>query len=114
MKVTLAWPPKELSPNARLHWSKVAKAKQAYRQYCWASAMEAGLHQYGLRTVGDIHLTMTFVPPDKRGRDMDNMFASMKAGLDGLADCLKVNDQRFVFTLIKADQIGGYVTVEIV
>ena len=32
LTLTLPWPPKELSPNARQHWTKLAKAKKAYRE----------------------------------------------------------------------------------
>lgn len=29
LTLTLPWPPKELSPNTRQHWSKLAKTKEA-------------------------------------------------------------------------------------
>jgi crossover junction endodeoxyribonuclease RusA len=38
---------------------------------------------------------MRFCPPDKRKRDLDNLLARMKAGLDGLADALGVDDTIF-------------------
>lgn len=110
MQVILPWPPKELSPNARLHWSKVAKAKKHYRQICWALSSKARLK---VCKEGDIHLSVTFYPPDRRWRDTDNMFASMKAGLDGIADALQVNDKRFVFTLVVSKETLGQVKVEI-
>ena len=40
LTLTLPWPPKELSPNARQHWSKLAKAKKAYRDACAWTAKE--------------------------------------------------------------------------
>jgi crossover junction endodeoxyribonuclease RusA len=54
-----------------------------------------------------------FYPPDRRHRDMDNMFAAMKAGLDGLADALHFNDKGFKVTLDVADDTGAKVVVEI-
>jgi crossover junction endodeoxyribonuclease RusA len=33
--------------------------------------------------------------PDKRHRDADNCLAAAKAGLDGMADALGVNDRHF-------------------
>jgi crossover junction endodeoxyribonuclease RusA len=33
--------------------------------------------------------------PDKRHRDADNCLAASKAGLDGVADALIVDDKRF-------------------
>ena len=38
MNVTLPWPPSALSPNARQHWSALARAKKAYRAACAAHA----------------------------------------------------------------------------
>jgi crossover junction endodeoxyribonuclease RusA len=112
MQVILPWPAKELSPNARLHWSKAAKAKKSYRQICWALALEAKIKVS--KEGGDaIHLGVTFFPPDRRGRDTDNMFAAMKAGLDGIADALGVNDKRFVFTLAVSKETLGQVKVEL-
>lgn len=111
MKVILPWPPKELSPNARNHWSKTAKFKKRYRNICWALALEARLRVSS--SDGPIHLSITFYPPDKRGRDTDNMFASMKAGLDGIADAIKVNDRRFVFTIAVSHETKGQVKVEL-
>ena len=34
-------------------------------------------------------LEMTFIPPDRRSYDRDNLVARMKAGIDGLADALR-------------------------
>ena len=111
-KVILPWPPKELSPNARNHWAKTAKFKKHYRQICWAIAYKAKIK---VLTTGDdpIHLGVTFFPPDRRHRDDDNMIASMKAGLDGLADALQVNDRRFKCTWEFSNEVKGQVKVEL-
>ena len=106
--VTLAWPPKDLSPNARAHWSKKARAAKAYRLDCFYLAKEANL---AAPPGGPINLRIEFVPPDRRGRDLDNMLASIKSGLDGLAEALNVNDKRFSLTLSVAEGIGGMVKV---
>lgn len=110
--VILPWPPKELSPNARNHWAKTAKFKKSYRQICWALALEAKIR---VSTTGEepILLGVTFFPPDRRHRDDDNMIASLKAGLDGLADALKVNDRRFKCTWEFSNEIKGQVKVEV-
>ena len=62
---------------------------------------------------GDVHLWIDFYPPDKRARDQDNMLAAFKAGFDGLADALKVNDKRFRLHPYVKDEIGGMVRVTI-
>lgn len=112
MQVIFPWPPKEVSPNKRLYWSVVARAKKSYRQICWALALEAKIK---VSTTGEepILLGVTFFQPDRRHRDEDNMIASMKSGLDGLADALKVNDKRFKCAWTFSDEIKGQVKVEL-
>lgn len=56
---------------------------------------------------GGIALRFDFHPPDKRRRDLDNMLASIKAGVDGIADALGVDDQRFGFWLSREAPIKG-------
>jgi crossover junction endodeoxyribonuclease RusA len=62
---------------------------------------------------GKIPVEITFYPPDKRHRDADNMVASIKAGIDGLADALKVNDKRFLPTFKFEEQVLGMVVITI-
>jgi len=56
------------------------------------------LHQ-GVRPLRDepeeLELQILFLPPSKRRRDQDNLVASMKSGLDGLAQALGVDDHIF-------------------
>jgi crossover junction endodeoxyribonuclease RusA len=113
MQVILPWPPKELSPNARLHWSRVAKAKKQYRNACWALALEAGINPTSVPGGNRYALELMFYPPDRRQRDHDNLIASMKAGLDGLADAMGVDDRKFRLTQDVSPDIGGYVRIEI-
>ena len=42
-----------------------------------------------------IPLLITFCPPTKARRDIDNMLASIKAALDGVAEAWGVDDSRF-------------------
>lgn len=109
MQVTLPWPPKDLSPNARLHWSKRSKAAKAYRQACYVLTLQAGLR--GIPWDGDIHVWIDFYPPDRRHRDDDNMIAAFKSGRDGMADAMKVNDKRFRIHPYVKSEIGGMVKV---
>lgn len=93
--VHLPWPPRELSPNVRSHWAKLAKAKKAYRTTCrWMAVEQAAVHK--LQTTdgarGRLRLHLLFVPPTRARRDVDNLVAAMKAGLDGLADALGMDD----------------------
>lgn len=112
--VVLPWPPKDLSPNARLHWAALARAKKAYRTACWLHARKAGMSAATLLGAEKAEVHLVFYPPDRRSRDADNMLASMKAGLDGLADALKVDDSAFKVTFDVSDDIGGMVKVSVV
>jgi crossover junction endodeoxyribonuclease RusA len=114
IEFTLGWPPSELSPNKRLHWSKVSKVKASYRTACWAMVLEqAGAVRPDI--AGNLHLVLEFVPPDRRSYDRDNLVARMKSGLDGVADALKINDKQFTTLTARVDagQIGGFVRVQI-
>lgn len=112
--VTLPWPPKELSPNARTHWRAKAPITKAYKNACWALCKEAGLLIKPYSTEGGrLHLWLDFYPPDRRARDDDNMVASFKAGRDGIALALGIDDARFVCHPFVSDQIGGYIKARI-
>lgn len=98
MKVTLPWPDSNLSPNARVHWSKAAQAKSAARKWAgMATLADIPLQARQAIAEGDgpILMKITFYPPDKRRRDDDNAVAGFKAARDGIADALGVDDNRF-------------------
>lgn len=115
LRVILPWPPSALSPNSRPpHWSVLAKAKRAYRSACHYQALAAGWRTGVFAADDRLHVRLMFVPPDRRRRDMDNLIAAMKAGLDGLADALGVDDSRWTLTCAIDDgSIGGMVRVEV-
>lgn len=110
MQVTLPWPPKDLSPNARVHWGKLARIKKQFREACAWTAKEQGASAIEAKK---LDVSVLFFPPDKRVRDRDNMIAAMKSGFDGLADVLGVDDGKWRVTFDVADQIGGMVRVTI-
>lgn len=117
IEFTLPWPLSQLSPNARLHWAKVARAKKQYRKACWATCLEQ-LPGQSLSPVGEksgLTLKLTFVPPDRRSYDRDNLMARMKSGIDGMCDAMKIDDKVFhtVISTVAADLIGGFVKVTI-
>lgn len=112
MTVMLGWPPRKLNPNVRTHHYELGRLKKLYRHACYFTALQAaGVGKWTY--AGDIRLHMVFVPPTRHQRDEDNLIASMKAGLDGLADALKVNDRRFRLSHEVSDQIGGYVLIQL-
>jgi crossover junction endodeoxyribonuclease RusA len=107
-EITFGWPPKELSPNARVHWARRARAAKAYKEACWARTLQSGVK---IGFDGLVHLWITFYPPDRRHRDDDNMIASFKNGRDGMALALGIDDKRFRIHPQVSDQIGGMVKV---
>lgn len=106
MIVTLPWPDKRLSPNARQHWGALATAKKQARIAAnWQAIADLSLQarQDIAEGAGRIAMQVTFYPPDNRRRDDDNMVAAFKASRDGLADALLIDDRRFRPHYIFAD-----------
>lgn len=91
MKITLSWFDKRLSPNDRSHWAKKAPIKAAYRNEAYWKAQKHGVILPAERH----HVTIIFYPPTNAQRDIDNCLASLKSGLDGIADGLGINDKYF-------------------
>jgi len=82
-------PDPDLNPNKRLHYMKLASAKRDAREMAKAFACE----QVRPTTPFDkAHITVTWVAGDKRRRDPDNLFASMKSYIDGLVDAGLIAD----------------------
>jgi crossover junction endodeoxyribonuclease RusA len=110
--LTLPWPPKELSPNARLHWRALDKAKKAYKAECAWTLFGQPAPEL---TPGErIPLIITISPPDKRKRDRDNLQYALKYGLDQLAVHLGVDDFLFDPSYQFAEPVkGGKIVVEV-
>jgi len=55
---------------------------------------------------GQIHVFLDFCPPNRRARDDDNIVAAFKAGRDGLADALGIDDANFrTHPFLKTEEI---------
>lgn len=112
INLMMPWPVlKPLSPNWRGHWSAKAKAKKVLRHEWAMQARTQGATN--LAGKPSLSLSIEFVPPDRRARDLDNMLATIKAGLDGLADVLGVDDSCWTLQISKAAGIGGFVRVTV-
>ena len=82
MKIELdRLPDSNLSPNKRLHHMALYKAKAAAKMDAVMLVLSQGKP---VRPYERAHITITWVAKDKRRRDTDNLFSSMKAYLDGL------------------------------
>lgn len=83
-RVLLEWPYPALWPNARAHWAVRAKATKGYRFAAKVKCLGAAP---GI-------VRVTFCPkPMGPMPDKDNCIAAFKAGQDGIADALKINDR---------------------
>lgn len=91
-RIVCAWPPKELNPNRRIHPAKRSPFAKPYLHDCWVLALEAKLTA---PAEGRIIVRLDFFPPDRAHRDDDNAISSFKAGRDGIAKAMKVDDSRF-------------------
>jgi crossover junction endodeoxyribonuclease RusA len=87
IRVTLPWPPRELSPNGRAHHMAKHRAAKLTRadaaMWCRAAGLRGG--------PADAVVRLTLHKPNAR-IDGDNAIASTKAILDGIADALGHDD----------------------
>jgi crossover junction endodeoxyribonuclease RusA len=100
----VAWPDKNLSSNARVHWAKRAKATKAAREEAYWSAKSCGIDN--LTRAERYDVLVEFYPPDRRKRDAHNLPFMAKAALDGLQDALGCDDNSFNVTW-KAHEYDG-------
>jgi crossover junction endodeoxyribonuclease RusA len=96
MTVTLGWPSRALSPNARSHWATLARAKKAAREEGWIATR---YHDGRISVPADasVCIQVTFIPPNARRRDLDNCIASIKPHLDGISDAIGIDDSRWIW-----------------
>ena len=80
LTLTLPWPPRELSPNARVSWPAVYRAKQSYMELAWGAALEA--RPQGFKVLTEALAHVTFVVPTRRRYDLDNLMAMLKPAWD--------------------------------
>jgi len=115
--VLLPFPDRRLNPNSSkgTHWaSRSALRKSARASAALLTAAAAAGHSFA--PGAELALVITFVQPDRRARDRDNLLAACKPMLDGVADALGVNDSQFEPVTIRREYGGkpGAVRVEIV
>ncbi len=77
-------PPRDASPNARVHYMKLANVKRNMKDVMIASVLEMPSMDRLDEPLEKAHLTITFRASDKRRRDIDNLLSASKAYVDGL------------------------------
>lgn len=114
--ITLPFPDRRLNPNSSKgkHWGSTVALRKAARTGAAAlTAVASTGHR--LEPGAELALVITFVQPDRRARDRDNLLAACKPMLDGVADALGVNDSQFEPVMIRREygKKPGAVRVEI-
>lgn len=109
--VELPWPPSSLSPNARGHWSVKAKAAAKARRDAAIACKAAGVRKLPWDAM---QVELIFCPPDSRRRDTDNMLASAKSLLDGVADATGVDDSLWKLILTRGQPTKGGAIIAVV
>lgn len=102
MIIKLPFPDASLFPNRKngKHWTVTSAAKDAQKHDAYLLtklAMKAQASNFG---EANIPLSLVYLTPDKRKRDLDNMLAASKALIDGMAQALGVDDARFKPVLV--------------
>jgi crossover junction endodeoxyribonuclease RusA len=105
LTVSFPWPHRDLSPNARVNHFTLAKRKKAYRTGAGWEALQAFNEAGRPIMVGALTAEITFHPPDNRRRDLDNMLASIKAAIDGIAEVIGCDDSKWRMTIAKGDPV---------
>jgi crossover junction endodeoxyribonuclease RusA len=96
--IEMPWPNPALSPNARIHFRRRASIA-AEQKRTWFYMARAAYAPVLTGRKATLPIRLDFMPPDDgRRRDLDNMLASVKSGLDGLALALGVDDNLFEIT----------------
>ena len=90
--IELPFPPATLSGHNTGHWRRKSPVVAKHRDWAKLATLAAAVP---VPDAGDIRVSVTFYPPDKRG-DRVNFPNRMKPYWDGIADALKVNDSRFL------------------
>lgn len=93
--ITLPWPVKKLWQNRRFHWVLVARAKQVQR-YMARALMNEAKRDLAKFNPCRYELDFDFHQPNAIKRDLQNMPATQKAAIDGIADALGVDDSEFI------------------
>ena len=114
LSLTLPWPDKGLSPNARVNYYIRARlAKQARTVAYLLTKAQAPAPPWP-KAPKELRARAIFHAPDKRARDLfDNLPASIKPMMDGIFDALGLDDWIISEVVLERGSIvkGGEVQV---
>jgi crossover junction endodeoxyribonuclease RusA len=119
MKINIAWPPMELSPNARCHYMAKHRATISYKteaMHLTLMELKHGDAKKFVKSKEKLSFSLKFFRPTDRRRYDDNLVAMMKPARDGIVAALFIDDSQIVIeqAMISEKSSGfGYVTIEI-
>ena len=87
-KIFFPWLDARLSPNKRIDRRALIGVKQDAKLLAMALTRESRL----VLLETDLQIKITFCPPDKRRRDLDNLYATFKTYQDGVFEALNLDD----------------------
>ena len=97
LTIDLPWPSADLNPNGRVHHMALHRARKSAKTYAWGMTLSL-MRPLGIAPgsfAGRVQADMVFHPLTNARRDVDNLIASMKAQLDGIAAALGIDDSAF-------------------
>ncbi len=116
LTLTLPWPDRRLSPNARLNWQAKLGAKQQARNVGkFAALMELDGKDLPEWMDGELCMSLTIHPPSRRRMDQDNLLASLKSTLDGVMQGFAIDDSQIKRTVIEWGELikGGQIALRL-
>lgn len=112
IRIILPWPPRDMHPNARIHWARRAQGAKMCRTIGAGCTYVAGIRKGDPDIPQAVKASITFYPPDNRRRDLDGMLSSIKSYLDGIADVIGVDDSKWAISINRGPvKKGGEVNV---
>ena len=116
MIIELPFPDPKLNPNRSngKSWTSSRIYRDCAKQTGYALTRVA-LENQAFPLALHYAIQITFYPPDRRHRDVDNLHASMKHYLDGICQALEINDKIFREVTLSFGEMRkpGATTVEI-
>jgi len=99
--IKLPFPSSELNPNRRSgrHWKTSLAAKSQAANDARTLTLEA-MRGETFCSTRNLCVEIVFHAPDKRRRDLDNLVASMKPAIDGIANALQIDDSRITKLIV--------------
>lgn len=110
-KIFFPWLDIRLSPNKRIDRRALIGVKQDAKSLAMYLTQESRL----VLLETDLQIKVTFCPPDKRRRDLDNLYATFKAYQDGIFEALGLDDCLIDRVILQRGELvkDGCVVVEL-